>query len=260
MSKERNYGTWIAVGGAALAVALIGINVETSQGYPKYTQGCNDVDCHGDFTDSTSPKGTVFPGGSKHEMHRANGAMETECTLCHFIPGDDPDTFQSGGTPDTPGFGCAGCHGRDYGGKHPECVGLRAHHALHGVTICAQCHFDDPVPLPETVQPPYYGSPDTLADDSCNHPPDFLEDWSLDAGNNDGLDNDGDGLYDLNDPDCSCPCDCAPPPDGVVSVGDFLFMLSQWGGPGSCDCALPPDGTVSVADFLFMLSLWGPCP
>jgi hypothetical protein len=58
----------------------------------------------------------------------------------------------------------------------------------------------------------------------------------------------------------ACPCDCADPADGLVSVTDFLSMLGQWGGPGSCDCAQPPDGMVNVTDFLYMLGFWGPCP
>jgi hypothetical protein len=57
-----------------------------------------------------------------------------------------------------------------------------------------------------------------------------------------------------------CPCDCAPPPDGQVSVLDFLALLAQWGGPGPCDCEDPPDGAVDVGDFLAMLAAWGPCP
>ncbi|MHC4786600.1 MAG: NHL repeat-containing protein, partial [Planctomycetota bacterium] len=57
-----------------------------------------------------------------------------------------------------------------------------------------------------------------------------------------------------------CPCDCADPPDGTVSVLDFLALLAQWGTPGPCDCADPPDGTVSVLDFLALLAGWGDCP
>ncbi|MHC4969046.1 MAG: DUF7467 domain-containing protein, partial [Planctomycetota bacterium] len=60
--------------------------------------------------------------------------------------------------------------------------------------------------------------------------------------------------------ECECPCDCAVPPDGQVSVLDFLALLAQWGGPGSCDCEDPPDGVVDVGDFLALLAAWGPCP
>jgi hypothetical protein len=108
MSKTINFGKWIAVGGAAVAVVAIGINVRSGQAYPRYTDGCNG--CHGDFDGPVSPKGTIFPSDSKHEMHRGNTNMNTDCLLCHFQPGDSPFTFQSEGTADTPGLGCIGCH------------------------------------------------------------------------------------------------------------------------------------------------------
>ena len=52
----------------------------TVYAYPDYT-GCSS--CHGDFRGPVSPKGTVFPGGQKHEMHRSSSAMATDCNLCH---------------------------------------------------------------------------------------------------------------------------------------------------------------------------------
>ncbi|MHC4775931.1 MAG: hypothetical protein ACYTBR_11810, partial [Planctomycetota bacterium] len=195
MSSVCEFRKGIPVAAAALAAVLIGIGVQSSLAYPRYTDGCQD--CHGIFDGPESPKGTVFPSDSKHEMHRATANMDTDCLLCHFNPGDSPFTYQSAGTGNTPGYGCAGCHGRDYGGDHPECVGLRQHHLAHGVTACLLCH-NDPPPLPESVNPPYYGSPDTKADDSCNSAPDLLENWSV--GDTEGLDNDGDDLYDGADP------------------------------------------------------------
>ncbi|MHC4083346.1 MAG: GC-type dockerin domain-anchored protein [Planctomycetota bacterium] len=261
MRKSNVYGKWIAVGGAAVAVVLIGINVRSSLAYPRYTEGCQV--CHGDFTDGTSPKGTVFPSNSKHEMHRGNQNMNTECDLCHIQQGDNPFMALSAGTPDNPGVGCVGCHGRDYGGAVGNSgVGLRAHHFINDVTVCAGCHPNDPDPLPENILPTYYGTVDTDADDSCNQGPAFLENWSV--GDTEGLDNDGDNLYDEDDPDCSgalpCPCDCNNPPDGVVNVQDFLALLAQWGGPGTCDCKEPPDGVVDIQDFLQILATWGDCP
>ncbi|MHC4219532.1 MAG: hypothetical protein ACYSU7_13895, partial [Planctomycetota bacterium] len=168
-------------------------------------------------------------------------------------------TYQSGGTPDTPGFGCVGCHGRDYGGDHPEGAGLRRHHAMHNVTLCFNCHAFDPEPLPEDVPPPYYGSPDTNADDSCNSAPGMLENWSI--GDTDGLDNDGDTQYDGNDSDCGgCPWDCQGTPDGEVNIPDFLAILAQWGEKGtSCDFG-SGDAGVGINEFLDFLARFGPCP
>jgi hypothetical protein len=261
MRKKNVYGKWIAAAGAAVAVVLIGINVQSSLAYPRYTDGCET--CHGNFDDGTSPKGTVFPSGSKHEMHRGNQNMNADCGLCHIQQGDSPLMGESAGTNDNPGVGCTGCHGRDYGGAVGNSgVGLRLHHFLHDVTECVGCHGFGPDPLGEDILPTYYGTVDTNADDPCNQGPAFLENWSV--GDTEGLDNDGDDLYDQNDPDCAgappCPCDCNSPPDGVVNVQDFLALLAQWGGAGSCDCNNPPDGVVNVQDFLQILATWGDCP
>ena len=186
--------------GISAAVVLIAAGARADMVYPRYKDGCNN--CHGAFTDATSPRGTVFPSGSKHEMHRAAGAMATNCSLCHTSGPDftNPSLKFSDGTANNPGLGCIGCHGRDYGGSvGVSGVGLRAHHAVNGVTICAGCHPSDPSPLPENIAPSYYGTPDTRADDSCNSAPDLLENWSI--GDTLGLDNDGDNLYDGADPD-----------------------------------------------------------
>lgn len=171
--------------------------------FPRYNDGCNQ--CHGAFTDATSPKGTIFPSGSKHEMHRAVAAMNTECDLCH-TQGDqlNPYLASSNGTNNNPGVGCTGCHGRDYGGDIGNtAAGLRAHHAGAGVTFCSGCHDNDPEPLPEWVWPTYFGTPDTNVGDPCNEGPALLENWSI--GDTLGLDNDGDGAYDVDDDDCDCP-------------------------------------------------------
>jgi hypothetical protein len=256
MKIKNAYGKWIAVGGAAVAVVLIGINVQSALAYPRYTDGCQT--CHGDFDDATSPKGTVFPSGSKHEMHRGAQNMNADCGLCHIQQGDSPLMGESAGTANNPGVGCVGCHGRDYGGAIGDSgVGLRAHHFINNVTVCAGCHPSDPVPLPEDILPTYYGTPDSNVDDPCNQGPGFLENWSI--GDTEGTDNDGDNLYDQNDPDCAAPCpwDCESVPDGMVGVTDFLAMLAQWGGPGSCDF---DGGGVGITDFLELLGVWGPCP
>jgi hypothetical protein len=68
------------------------------------------------------------------------------------------------------------------------------------------CHSDtDPAnytPVGEHVSPPYYGTGDTNVDGPCNSVAqhNINENWTLEDFI--GLDNDGDGLYDLNDPDC----------------------------------------------------------
>jgi hypothetical protein len=257
-------GKWILAGGAMLSAVVLFANVTTTSGYPRYNStppGGNCVTCHGDFDDNTSPKGTIFPNGGKHGMHRNPTDMSTSCLLCHFVIGDNPLMFGSAGTVDTPGLGCAGCHAREYGGQIGLAgAGLRRHHLMNNVTVCGICHTDDPIPLPESIDPPYYGSPDTAAFDACNTGPVFGENWSLDADNTRGLDNDGDQLYDGTDDDCGgCPWDCGGDNDGNIGIVDFLEVLAQWGSKsGSCDFGEGEPG-VGINEFLTILSKWGPC-
>jgi len=182
----------------AVVVVTAVLFVPQTSAVPRYNDYCNV--CHGAFTDATSPGGTVFPQDSKHQMHRSSQFMNTDCNLCHTT-GDQNNPFiaQSNGTANNPGVGCTGCHGRDYGGTVGSSgVGLRARHALHGITTCGFCHLEDPPPLPENVLPIYYGTPDTNVGEACNES--GLENWSI--GDLVGLDNDGDGYYDGNDADC----------------------------------------------------------
>lgn len=183
----------LTIGASLLALAAA---CNTSQAYPTYNSGCNN--CHGAFTDSTSTKGTVFPSGDKHEMHRNSSNMATDCALCHSAgDGRDPFIGSSDGIGTVTGLGCAGCHVGS---------GLRKHHAFKGVTACysggSGCHgtgATETAPL-ENVSPPYYGkTPYT----KCNNPGNTAlvantnENWSV--GDFIGLDNDGNGLYDAAD-------------------------------------------------------------
>jgi len=174
----------LAGGTLILAVAAC----STGFAYERYNDGC--VDCHGAFDGATSTKGSIFPLGSKHEMHRHDDYMKTDCDLCHTNgDGRDPYTGSSNGTGNNTGFGCVGCHVE---------LGLRAHHEGNGI----ECHGSEGPPPVESLKPPYYGTVDTRADNSCN---DLLvsntnENWTV--GDFLGLDNDGDNLYDLADFDC----------------------------------------------------------
>ncbi len=203
-----------AVGLAALAVIL----PSDGAAYPRYRQTASSgycVTCHGRFFDATSPKGTLFPLDSKHEMHRNANHMDTTCALCHTT-GDERNPFiaSSDGTPLNPGHGCAGCHGREGDANQVpgeispgRGAGLRQHHWNSGVAICNTCHEDAHpavyTPVGENFSPTYYGTaPDTLADEACNALVLWKtnENWSIDDFG--GLDNDGDGAYDGGDVDC----------------------------------------------------------
>jgi len=184
----------IALTVASLFVLLI---VTDAVAYERYNDGCQD--CHGAFTDGTSTKGSAIPGDDKHLMHRSGIYMEADCDLCHTSgDGRDPWIGSSNGTADNPGIGCNGCH---------RAVGLRAHHADAGESSCASasCHPNDPAPLPENVVPVYYGTFDVNATmlDPCNmdQTTGSNENWT--TTDFIGIDNDGDGLYDGDDPDCA---------------------------------------------------------
>lgn len=195
----------------------------TALAYERYNDGCQA--CHGAFTDATSLKGSIFPSGDKHEMHRSSSAMNTDCDLCHTSgDGRDPFIGSSNGTANNLGIGCTGCHAAE---------GLRAHHATSGITGCASCHTSDGMPSPEDLHPRYYGTVDTNADGSCNLEPaaNVNENWTI--GDFLGLDNDGDGLYDVLDPDCQ---------QRILSLG-VLEDLPVSGG--TAYAALVPDSGTS---------------
>lgn len=170
---------------ASLLFAAVGNN--SSQAYERYSDCAG---CHGVFTGSTSPQGTVFPSGDKHRMHRNSANMGTACNLCHRSDdNDNPFIGSSDGTANNPGLGCGGCH---------EPVGLRKHHVVTGTIECYDCH-DAATPPAENVKPPYYGTVDTKAKNPGNEVQvaNTNENWSV--GDFLGLDNDGNNHYDLAD-------------------------------------------------------------
>ena len=206
----------------------------SARAYERYNgaggTGCSM--CHGNFAANPyrSPTGEVWPDTAMN-VHRNSGYMNTDCDACH-TSGDSRNPYIGRSAGDTwggtPGEGCVGCHGREYGGAS-EGYGLRRHHAARGGAICATCHAADATPLPETASPANYGGPLTLAHDPCNAAPGYGEDYS---GNLRGLDNDGDTLYDAADPDC-----------GGCIDGDADTYSPSGGTCGAIDCN---DGAASV--------------
>ncbi len=149
--------------------------------------------------------------GPLHDLHVGSGKFTSTCDVCHVVRGDNPQTSKKG----VPGYyGCASCHGRDYGRQTPtgdpvmESFGLRWRHVFQqDVPICATCHDLDTEPLPESVKPPIYGTVSAfILNSSCNvnNVEDGDESWKTPDPEPEtlGLDNDGDGLYDGADPDC----------------------------------------------------------
>jgi hypothetical protein len=232
--NKKSYVPYVCLFYTFIAAVFI-VFVSNAHAYERYNDGCQN--CHGAFFDGTSPKGTIFENqGNKLEMHRTPYDMETDCHMCHKN-GDknNPYIGKSAGHPSVPGLGCTGCHGREEDAGHDSIsdglgAGLRQHHwnadriidtesGSLSSQICADCHSDsDPAnysPVGEHVIPPYYGTPFTHADNPCNEVPQSNINENWDDFNLEGLDNDGDGLYDMNDPDCS-------PDTLTVSNNDLL--------------------------------------
>ncbi len=223
----------IRIDGARLRALLVGLalvaGVVRVEAYPDYDDhtgpmggpGVGCVTCHPRYYDDpTSPT----PFGSLHAAHLGKFGI-SRCGLCHMNPagGDIPvHTYTS-----AEGFGCAGCHGQDYGETIPTGLGLTnegAHKAsAYGLrkgleaifaamdppqpAPCSGCHFPgspttgDPSPapaiFPETHVPPYYNPTDSNLTDPCSS---AQESWD---GMPPGLDNDGNGFADAADSACA---------------------------------------------------------
>ena len=218
-SRPDTHRLHLGLVGGIVALALAGfIWIPEAEGFDRYQDGCNDNGCHGDFTGDITTKGSIFPSGNKHEMHRASAEMNTDCNMCH-TNGDNRNPYigssQEDGDGNSGGPGCSGCH---------DGQGLRLHHANNGQTFCgsAGCHSLTAGPA-ENMNPEYYGTPGTNADDGCNTVMAARtgENWSL----NDfiGLDNDGDNFYDTADPDC------AVQPTGAGESGLLMVVMEANG-------------------------------
>jgi hypothetical protein len=152
-----------------------------------------------------------------HDVHRhiiLDKLSRSRCDVCHQdrnTVGRYPVLIAHSASSQLEPISCMGCHGReeDEGNdniSHGLGAGLRQHHTNAGITECKTCHSDaDPAnytPVGENVLPPYYFTPDpefpNKPTDPCNQR--RAEDY---AGGPKGLDNDGDGKYDMGDRDCN---------------------------------------------------------
>ncbi len=180
----------------ATVIALV--STPRADAYSQYdvpaeaTAGC--VQCHDGFVGR----------GPLHDMHLL--MRSGNCDMCHTSSGDDPFTYQSGGTGGL-NQGCRGCHGVNNGTTFGWGAGLRAHHKNAGAPAdsdghhCVDCHTSDPAPSPESTRPVYYTNTSVLVKNPClASPAPSGEDFDNDGK---GLDNNGDLLYDENDTACS---------------------------------------------------------
>jgi uncharacterized protein (TIGR03382 family) len=178
-----------AIASPFILLAVMAAIPDSALAWEKFNQGCDN--CHDFFT---TPDG--WPA-NLHTVHSGDEYMDNACDLCHVDANRQCFLAQSKGTGANDGLGCLGCHGRQDGDGNLQGWGLMA---LHGSSKgCTMCHSNTGTPAPESTKPPYYGSADTRVTDPCNAAPAFAEDFS---GDDKGLDNDGDGQLDEDDPDC----------------------------------------------------------
>jgi parallel beta-helix repeat protein len=246
----------------ALLVALTLVTWAARVGaYPMYDDGAGNgcVTCHSDY------KGPIAGStGPLHALH-LNEFNITDCGLCHqtSVGGDTPVfTYVS-----KAGFGCAGCHGMDYGetsihSLQPKSTayGLRRKHHLEFVAasepdVCATCHFagssttgdPDPAPeiFPETHLPPYYGLASNNLTDPCDSTQESFEHTFP------GLDNDGNGLADyMDDPACQAFVSTTTTPVSSTTTTTLpgARRITLYPGQSIQDAvdAIAPGGTIYV--------------
>jgi len=246
---------------AVLFVAF-GFQVRSAEAWSTYsTNGStgNCASCHGDFNAGgsyTSLADGQSWGANLHDVHR-NTMLGGDCDTCHGSGGRSPVVLNSsvGGSGLSP-ISCVGCHGRNedvtpndgaFGGPGPgRGDGLRAHHAAAFVTVCAGCHNADTVPVGENVLPPYYANPGTGHPDMPTNPCKQNGNENF-AGGPEGLDNDGDNVYDGADSDCASPqIDVNPMSKdyGNVAVGSSASQEFTVSNNGTADLVIS-DGVLS---------------
>lgn len=232
---------------AAGALALVGalLIAPSAYAYPNYDDGNGNgcVQCH-----------TGFQGGNGalHSRHRIEFGVAT-CNLCHPSGGGSTpvNTYWSG---PGGGYGCAGCHGQDYGETSPlsgqpkaTAYGLRLYHVAQGVASCGtgSCHqpgangSPDPFPTPyvESVAPPYYSPIFSNLTDPCSS---VQEDITADADAL-GLDNDGNGFRDYPaDPNCAAPADTFTPTPTPTSAPATSTPTATSAPPIGVACGTAP--------------------
>jgi PKD repeat protein len=228
----------------ALALLCFAGGTQQADAYEVYSTNGSDncASCHGAFAggDYVSQR-DGFEWGTDLMAGHVN--FVGDCDACHQS-GPKSTVSISFSQSETRPKSCVGCHGRDEDGTGTGASqqigdGLRARHTQAGVTICAVCHSADTTPVGEHVIPYNYdpargnvaGLTDSCADGQFESSPGVMRP---------GLDNDGDGVADSADSDCSTNQNPIADPNGPYTgtVGEAV----QFDGSGSSD----PDGSVAA--------------
>jgi len=266
---------------ALVIVGVAGLGLPTlAQAHAAWADGC--ITCHGDFNSGTYVSNSDATSWGTSLMSGHSNFMGTgTCNVCHQPPAGTPRSpvyiGLSAGIAGYSPVSCLGCHGRTADAKGAgACVtgaattidpancgtgaGLRKHHANAGVTQCATCHTADGVVRGESAVPAYYFPDATRPNkpiNACNA--------AAAPGNENkfglaGLDNDGDGLRDSADPDCT-DSDTDGVPDGSdnckLTANPTQFDANNDGYGNICDADINNSGTVTTADFGLLRSVLG---
>ncbi len=189
------------------ALLILAIMVPVAGAYETYTDCAS---CHGNFTATpysalaaAKAANPVWTGGL-HNTHRNSstatpqGMLNSNCNACHSGTSRTPVFMNLSAAAAPFNQSCTGCH---------DGPGLRAHHVNSGSDTCYDCH-SDPAPDPENVLRPVFSatfgttSGTTRVNDPCSSTTAGFEGRLADVTTV-GLDNDGNLLYDQNDPACA---------------------------------------------------------
>ncbi len=237
--------------GVALVAGLL-LLASVARGSPEYS-GC--AECHGNFngTQYTSlVDGAVW---TRNLMNTHVDWVSGQCTACHMQEGPgDVYLADSGSRIFT--NGCVGCHGRE-ADVTGECTGLsnnasatqhcgsgaglrQVHERRLGEGTCTSCHASDPTPAGEDAPAWNHAIVNSAIRNACD------EDGSESRFGAFGLDNDGDGRRDANDPDCSFPIN--------AGLNDAWFNPDT-NGQGFLLTVLEPSKLVFLAWFTYSVDL-----
>jgi hypothetical protein len=189
----------------AIPIAGLALMTPDAHAYVQYSTDGTDncAACHGDFRARNYVSQSDGSAWNDTLMNGHKDMIASDCNVCHLgskfpVPLNQSDGDVNGDFTS----GCVGCHGRAEDGPGQIGDGLRAHHAQAGIGVCAGCHPSDTTPVSEDTPPENYFTPDGShagkPSDPCN------TNGTESRFGPTGLDNDGDGLYDENDPDCAC--------------------------------------------------------
>ncbi len=211
----------------------------------------NCATCHGDFNGGNYTSLTNFGAPNNSDAvawgaNLMNGHVTRYglgCTDCHSTIGAAPVSTNASMS----GITCSSCHGREQdkgtGALQSGSAGLRQHHYTAGVMVCAGCHAADSnpatfTPVGEDVAPVTFTAKGIDPCDESAYGTTKFGVW--------GLDNDGDGLRDGNDPNCQA----ANQPPTADPNGPYSGQAGQvitFDGSGSTD----PDGTIASYAWTF---------